>query len=88
MAVPSGPAGPVLAGPVFDIADFKIAHARTINNKAKNYRLPAQEKTGLFELRNIDYPKSSPRSLRIATVDREIFASFVFVPLNFIAVTR
>ena len=34
MAVASGPAGPVLAGPVFDVSDFKTAHARTINNQA------------------------------------------------------
>ena len=31
MAVASGPAGPVLAGPVFTFP-FKIAHAQTISN--------------------------------------------------------
>ena len=32
MAVPSGPARPVLAGPVFTLA-LKIAHAQTITNR-------------------------------------------------------
>ena len=32
MAVASGPAGPVLAGPVFTLA-LKIAHAQTIANR-------------------------------------------------------
>ena len=37
MAVASGPAGPVLAGPVFEIV-FGIAHAQNSNNvrKSKN----------------------------------------------------
>ena len=35
MAVASGLAGPVLAGPVFGVSDFKTAHARVINNQVK-----------------------------------------------------
>ena len=51
------------------------------------------KKLGLFELRNIHHPKTSPRSLRIAIVDRQIFsvkyfACLNFASFNFAAVTR
>ena len=37
IAVTSSPAGPVLAGLVFDILAFKTAHVQTIRNQVKNY---------------------------------------------------
>ena len=40
MAVASGPAGLVLAGPVFTVC--KTAHAQTINNQIRNYRQRTQ----------------------------------------------
>ena len=37
IAVASGPAGPVLAGPVFHVSDSMTARAQKINNKVENY---------------------------------------------------
>ena len=60
IAIASGPAGPVLARPVLNVADFKTAHAQNFNNKAKISIAGAVKKPGLSEVhvRNIDYPKS------------------------------
>ena len=85
MAVVSGLAGPVLAEPVFDTSDSVTVHVRTINNKVKNDRsllhCSPVEKPGLSEVQNIDYPKTSPRSLCKATVDWEMFRMKYFAAI-------
>ena len=65
MAVASGPAGPVLAGPVLTFG-FQTAHAQTINDHVKIFRSPAHMQFSKildylkYRLRNFDF-----RTLRL-----------------------
>ena len=71
MAVASGPAGPVLAAPVFDVLAFKTVHAQAIINQVKNYRslsYCSQYKTLIIRGRELQSSKHFDLVLPIAFI--------------------